>query len=75
MEIELNRARDEISSQKNALEKAWAEEKDLKRMVTEVTAEHGDLLTRIDQEQLLSKGIEDVKQVGGVQCLKDVKGL
>ena len=30
MEVELDRARDELASQKAALEKAWSEEKDLK---------------------------------------------
>ena len=30
MEIELDRARDELASQKVALEKAWSEEKDMK---------------------------------------------
>jgi hypothetical protein len=37
MEQELTRAHDELATQRSALDKAWAEEKDLKRLVSEMT--------------------------------------
>ena len=63
LEAELNKAKDEIGSQKAALEKAWGDEKDLKRMISEMTAEHGSLLNQLDEDKALTKGLEGIRQV------------
>jgi hypothetical protein len=66
MEMDLGRARDEILSQKAALERAWNEEKDLKRMISDMTAEQGDLMARLDEDKALSKGLDEIRQVGAL---------
>jgi hypothetical protein len=63
VEAELVRSREELSSQKAALERAWGEEKELKRMITDMTAEHGSLLNQIDGDKNLARGLEGIKQV------------
>ncbi len=65
LEQELGKAQEELASQRAALDKAWGEEKEMKRLVSQMTAttttEHGTA-GQEDEGKAVSQGLAGIKQ-------------
>ena len=62
LESELNLKIEELVSQKKALDTAWAENGDLKRMLSQALTERDEIKVRVDEELSKIQGAEDLRR-------------